>query len=780
MTSVPHHAEAGGCPFHQANREGVASPTGCPVSAAAVAFDPFEPPYQLDPAEALRWSREQEPVFYSPKLGYWVVSRYDDIKAIFRDNLTFSPSIALEKITPPSDEALAVLERYGYGMNRTLVNEDEPAHMARRRELLDAFTPEALEAHAPMVRRLVREKLDAIVDRGRADLVAEMFWEVPLTVALHFLGVPEEDMEQLRRFSVAHTLNTWGRPSPDQQVEVAEGVGRFWQYSGQVLEKMQRQTQGKGWMYDMIEKNRQKPDVVTDNYLHSMMMAIIVAAHETTALATANAFRQLLSRPAVWAELCANPELIPAAAEECLRHSGSVVAWRRRATREVTLGGVPIPEDGKILMVTASANHDPSHFENPDELDIYRDNAVDHLTFGYGSHQCMGKNLGRMEMRIFLEEFTRRLPHLELEEQAFTFLPNTSFRGPEAVRVRWDPARNPERRNPAVRTAQRDFPVGAPEARTIVRRVRVTRAEPEAEGVLGVTLADPAGRDLPAWSPGSHLDVVLPSGEARKYSLCGPVESGDWCIAVLNEEAGRGGSRWVHESVREGIEMRVRGPKNHFRLDETARRYLLIAGGIGITPIIAMADRLKSLGKPYELHYAGRSRTSMAFIERLERDHGEALRLYPKDERHRLDLAGLLAEPMNDTLLYACGPERLLTALEAGTTHWPEGSLHVEHFTSEGALLDPTKEHAFEVELTDSELTVEVPPDQTLLQALRTAGIDVPSDCEEGLCGTCEVSVVEGGIDHRDKVLTPAERRGQDRLMSCCSRAKGKTLVLAL
>ena len=140
MTSATHHpqAGAGGCPFHRAT-----TPTGGPVSRRAAAFDPFDAPYQLDPAEALRWSREQEPVFYSPRLGYWVVSRYADIKTIFRDNLTFSPSIALEKITPASREAQAVLVRYDYGMNRTLVNEDEPAHMARRRELLEAFTPEA-------------------------------------------------------------------------------------------------------------------------------------------------------------------------------------------------------------------------------------------------------------------------------------------------------------------------------------------------------------------------------------------------------------------------------------------------------------------------------------------------------------------------------------------------------------------------------------------------------------------------------------------------------------
>jgi cytochrome P450 len=390
-------------------------------------------------------------------LNYWVVSRYDDIKAIFRDNITFSPAIALEKITPPTEASLAVLKRYDFNLQRTLVNEDEPVHMERRRALLDAFAPEALEAHAPMVRALVRDRLDAIIDDGQADLVGALLWEVPLTVALHFLGVPEEDMGKLRAFSAAHTLNTWGRPTPEEQVQIAEQVGRFWQYSGEVLARMQANPDGHGWMYDMIRRNREMPEVVTDNYLHSMMMAIIVAAHETTAMAAANAFRQLLSRPGVWAELCENPDLIPNAVEECLRHSGSVVAWRRIATRDAEVGGVTIPKGGRILMVTASANHDPRHFENPDEIDIYRDNTADHLTFGYGSHQCMGKNLGRMELRIILEEVTRRLPHLELAPQDFTFLPNTSFRGPDHVRVRWDPSQNPERRDPALRTGARDF-----------------------------------------------------------------------------------------------------------------------------------------------------------------------------------------------------------------------------------------------------------------------------------------------------------------------------------
>jgi cytochrome P450/ferredoxin-NADP reductase len=751
----------------------------CPFSERARRFDPFARDYQTDPAEALRWSREGEPVFFSETLGYWVVSRYDDVKAIFRDPVTFSPAVALEKITPPTEEAQAILRRYGYAMNRTLVNEDEPMHMERRRALMDAFAPDRLETHAPMVRRLVRDRLDAVIDRGEADLVADLLWEVPLTVAMHFLGVPQADMERLKAFSAAHTVNTWGRPSPEQQREVAENVGRFWVYAGEVLERMRAEPDGRGWMHETIRKQKDLPEVVTDSYLHSMMMAIMVAAHETTSYAAANAFRRLLADRDIWDQLCETPALIPNAAEECLRHSGSVVAWRRITTRPVGIGGVAIPEGARILMVTASANHDPRRFDDPDTLDIFRGNTTDHLTFGYGAHQCLGKNLARMELRIFLEEATRRLPHMELVPgQRFTFLPNTSFRGPERVLVRWDPARNPERRDPSLREAARDFPVGAPKVAEVARPLRVRALRPEAEGVLGVVLEDPKGRRLPRWTPGAHLDLLLPTGETRMYSLCGAPDGDALEIAVLLEADSRGGSRWLHEALRPGDTLRVRGPRCHFRLDETAPAHLLVAGGIGITPVLAMADRLAALGRPFALHYCGRTRARMAFLDRIARDNGNNASLYPGDEGHRLDLARLVAEAPEGAQICACGPGRLLDALADAVAARPDLRLTVEHFHPAETGLDPAREHAFAAELADSGITVTVPPDRTLLQALRAAGVDVPSDCEEGLCGTCEVGVVEGAIDHRDRVLSAPERAASDRMMTCCSRARGDRIKL--
>jgi ferredoxin-NADP reductase len=250
-------------------------------------------------------------------------------------------------------------------------------------------------------------------------------------------------------------------------------------------------------------------------------------------------------------------------------------------------------------------------------------------------------------------------------------------------------------------------------------------------------------------------------------------------IAVLKSEAGRGGSAYIHETIATGDIIRIRGPKNHFWLDEEANDFLLIAGGIGVTPILALADRLKRLGKRYQIHYAGRSRASMAFLKRLHRDHGERLAIYSKQEGARLNLKTLIAGKTAETQVYACGPERLLAALVELMNEQPE-CLHVEHFTSTGTQLDPDRESGFDVELQDTKLLVHVAPDQTLLQALRTVGVDVASDCEEGLCGTCEVHVLDGEVDHRDMVLSGPERAASSRMMVCCSRAKSKKLVLAL
>jgi ferredoxin-NADP reductase len=515
-----------------------------------------------------------------------------------------------------------------------------------------------------------------------------------------------------------------------------------------------------------------------------MMMAIIVAAHESTSFASANAIKLLLEHPDDWRDLCAHPELISPAVEECLRYNGSIGSWRRRATRDVEVDGVRIPAGARLLLVVSSANHDPRQFGDPDFFDIRRDNTVEHLTFGFGAHQCLGKNIGRMEMQIIIGELVRRLPHMRLAEQRYEYVHNLAFRGPRKLVVEWDPALNPERADRSVLSADQDVRLGGPLARHMVRELVVESASEVARGIVLLRLRSPAGASLPRWAPGSHLEIECgDTGLSRQYSLCGdPDERQVWEVAVLRDPESRGGSVWIHEHAKAGRRLRVRGPRNHFRMDETpAGRLLFVAGGIGITPVMAMARRASALGLDYAVHFSCRSRAQLPFEQALRARHGDRLHLHISEEGGRNDFNALLADA-GAAQIYACGPARMLDALQQAVAAQglPEDALHVEHFASLSAKLDPARESAFDVELKSSGLIVSVPAGETLLDALRARNIDVQSDCEEGLCGACEVGVLSGSVDHRDSILSPAERRENRRLMACCSRAKAGRLVLDL
>jgi ferredoxin-NADP reductase len=302
----------------------------------------------------------------------------------------------------------------------------------------------------------------------------------------------------------------------------------------------------------------------------------------------------------------------------------------------------------------------------------------------------------------------------------------------------------------------------------------VERREQVADGVLALTLRHPLGEQLPAWEPGAHVDVVLGPDLERQYSLCGdPADRDAWRIAVLREPDGRGGSSYVHERMGQGDKVRVRGPRNHFRL-EPSPRYRFIAGGIGITPILPMLAAAEAARAEWTLLYGGRTRDSMAFTGELGR-YGDRVTVAPQDETGLLDLASVLGDLADGTLVYCCGPGPLLDAVEE---RCPAGVLHVERFQpKEQETGDDTE---FEVELAQSGRTLTVPADVSVLDAVRAAGVEVLYSCTEGTCGTCETDVLEGTPDHRDSVLTLKEREGGETMMICVSRCRGKRLVLDL
>jgi vanillate O-demethylase ferredoxin subunit len=315
-------------------------------------------------------------------------------------------------------------------------------------------------------------------------------------------------------------------------------------------------------------------------------------------------------------------------------------------------------------------------------------------------------------------------------------------------------------------------------------KVRVARKANEALDICTFELVSVDGHALPAFSAGSHIDVQVPGGLTRQYSLCNdPAETHRYLIGVLKDPATRGGSKAMHEQLNEGDELEISAPKNHFPLAHDSKRSLLLAGGIGVTPILCMAERLAQIGADFEMHYCTRSQERTAFHGRIQASGFAPKVAFHFDDgaaEQKLELAKLLASPQTGTHLYVCGPKGFMDAV-LGTARgagWPESQLHYEFFSAEPVKSDA--DGSFEVKLASSGRVVVVPKDKTVVQALADAGIEVQTSCEQGVCGTCLTRVLEGEPDHRDMYLTPEEQAANDQFLPCCSRAKSAMLVLDL
>ena len=314
--------------------------------------------------------------------------------------------------------------------------------------------------------------------------------------------------------------------------------------------------------------------------------------------------------------------------------------------------------------------------------------------------------------------------------------------------------------------------------------VRVARKLREAVDICTFELVAEDGAPLPAFSAGSHVDVHLPGGLTRQYSLCNDsTESHRYLIGVLRDPASRGGSQAMHDQVQEGQQLQISAPNNHFPLAHDASRHLLLAGGIGVTPILCMAERLANAGADFEMHYCTRSLERTAFHQRIT-----ASGFAPKVHFHfddgaaqqKLDIAALLAAPASGVHLYVCGPKGFMDAVlnTARAQGWPEDQLHYEFFA--GAVTLSESDASFEVQIASSGQIVVVPRDKTVVQALAEAGVDVQVSCEQGVCGTCLTRVIEGIPEHKDLYLTPEEQAANDQFTPCCSRSRSPRLVLDL
>ncbi|WP_082538305.1 cytochrome P450 [Pseudonocardia sp. EC080610-09] len=736
----------------------------------AVQYDPFDPDfYPADPFSVYRRMRDEAPVHYSERYGWYALTRFDDVRDAITDADTFRSfegmdidDSRLEHVPPGSIGSM-----------------DNPRHDQVRQVVQPFFVPRRVAHLEEGVRGVVRELVSSWAGRDRIDIGEELAWPMPFDVFFHLMGFPGRaeatDADRAHRAQLEHWTHELkdrvpGTPHLGPKAKVA--TPKVQQYFVDVLESRRRRGRDDlmtTMVHAEIDGEPFVPGEITPvSEISGLMMILFLGGVESTAGLVTTMFKLLAENPDQLALLRSDPSLIPAAVEETMRWATPLQLTARTTAREVTLHDVTLPAGSRVVLVPGAANRDDRRFPDPDRFDITRPPGR-HVGFGEGVHGCLGAPLARLEARIALEEALPLLGNFALdgEPRFYASSPNMYVwkTMPLALDAPVPSAPEPSRRRPA--------PRAEPEI-----EATVVAKETVSDGVVTLTLRAADGVPLPGWAPGAHADLVCGGAQARQYSLCGdPADTGTWRLGVLREADGRGTSRHVHDTLAAGDTVRLRGPRNNFPL-ACSRRYLFVAGGIGITAVLPMIAAVDALGADWHLVYGGRRRASMAFLDELAR-YGDRVSVVPQDEAGLLDLDTLLGTPRDDTLVYCCGPEPLLAAVEQRCAGWPDGALHVERFSPKPQA-GPRRSTAFEVELVRTGVTLTVPPERSVLDVVESAGATVLSSCAEGTCGTCETPVLAGEVDHRDSVLDDGERARGDCMMICVSRSCSDRLVLDL
>lgn len=746
MTIVQSPAPAGKCPF-------------------AHGFDAMGDDYFADPAAHFATVRDETPTFFYPHLNAWIITRRDDALTVLGDWRKFSSAANSAMIEVPEQYRDVISQDL---ISRVLVGSDPQGHTTARGVAQLGFLQEDMAALQPEIEARAHRIIDSFENHGQGNLLEDYCLELTTQTLLAHMGLGYEyaDFIKQLRDDFFQVLASAQEPFEEPQRSIV------WE----------RYTEANLQLREIIESRRESParDIISimasqqdedgDYILGADQIAIhltefAAAGTDTTAQAMANALLFLEKNPEALEDALLEPELWPRVFEETVRRRPSSSFASRKAMIDVELSGAEIAAGDMVWIALSSVNTDTAHMEDPFAFDIHRPDPEDHLAFSTGRHKCLGNPLARVQGAAGLQVLFERLPSVKVDDpDALDFVRFALLPARRSLWVTWDLADVERSKQQVVRTLN----------------LTVAKRQEESEGVISLTLTHPDGGELPKWKAGAHLDLHLPgtAGElVRQYSLSGDSEDrSSYRVAVLREIDGRGGSVAAHQ-LRVGDTVTVSWPRNNFRFSDSPR-YLFIAGGIGITPILAMVREAERAGRDWRLVYGGRTRSSMAFAEELA-SYGDKVEFVPQDEIGHLDLPTLLDEAAADTLIYTCGPEGLLQAVETGAAHWPRNSLRLERFTPKVIERDYDDE-PFEVEFTESGVTLTVSAEESILDAANRAGLPVISSCAEGTCGTCETPVLRGDVDHRDSILTADEQADNDTMMICVSRAErgcGKLLL---
>lgn len=767
--------------------------TPFPSSSPLPEFDHHSARCTADPVAYYADFRERCPVGRtSSHTGFVYTTRYADVVRVARDDGAFSSARA----SAGGDGTAIVIPR-GPGLEQYPIELDPPRATEYRALIDPLLTPAAVDRLRPMIARHTTRFIDAFIRRGSADFVRDLTNPVPAAVTLDWLGFPERDWARLA--GPIHDI--FAAPADSDR---ARRGARGLVYMERRIRELVRERRAAAPDVDAVPAapdirdavpaarpgapEDDRADAVTrlaaarrsdgslfdEDELVSVIGLLIAGGVDTTTSLTGSVLVHLGREPEQRRRLRASPELLDNATEEFLRVFAPSQSMARTAADDAKVGGCPVRAGERVLIPWVAANHDPAVFPDPRTVRLDRD-AARHLSFGTGSHRCAGAHLARAMFREMITQVLERLPDYRIVEEGLVAYPT---RGNQSG---WDavPALFPPGRPRGTHVA----PVAAPLA-----RLRVDRAVPAADGILLLTLVrddGPARQDgdrrLPAWAPGAHLGLRLPSG-SRQYSLCGdPAVTDAYQVAVLREEGNAGGASELHRLALAGASLGADGPRNRFPLAE-ADAYLFVAGGIGVTPLLPMVRQTAGTDARVRMIYVGRNRSSMAFVDELRGLLGDRLDVWPTAERGRPDLAGAVAEAGPDTAVHCCGPGGMITALErACAAAGAVDRLHVERFTADGpGEHDPADDTSFVVHLARSGVSAEVPPGTRLMDVVRQAVPDLSYDCGRGYCGACETRVLGGTPQHRDAVLTAEERAGGRSMMICVGRSATPRLVLDL
>jgi cytochrome P450/ferredoxin-NADP reductase len=710
-------------------------------------WDPLDPAHHGDPTDIHAHLREKCPVAWSDRFGgFYALTRYEDVTKALLDVQTFTSAqkTTIPDITGPDRPPRAPVEM------------DPPIHEQYRDMLNRFFTPDRIRLLEPVIRRTARDLLGRCISHGETDIVASFTFFMPIQVQCIFLGLPIEDAERIK--NLANRI-TEASTSGDTAAHKA-GNDEMYAYIGGVIEARHKTPYDPNDLISALLNEEIGGRRQTLQDVAGVVRLFLQAGHGTTTNALGSIIRHLASTPSDQKRLRESPRLIPQAIEEMLRMWTPVRLVGRKTTRDVEVAGRLIPKGSKVAMMVSAANRDARVFRDADTVDIDR-RPNRHIAMGHGIHRCVGAALARAQLRIAVEELLSMTDNVELAgAPSFS---SWSHLGPSKLPVRLVP-RSSSMDASTIHAGHRELAMSVAAVRILAKRI------------IELELRLPTGQPLPEWTPGAHIDLVLPGDLVRSYSLTGNLADHDaWRIAVLKEADGRGGSQAIHR-LTAGDVVRVRAPRNNFPL-RPAPAYHFLASGIGITPLLPMIEAARARQLPWRLDYVGRRCNQLAYLDRLA--------MYPEAHIHltessgRPDLSALLASSGPEATVYACGSQSFLLALEAATTAAGR-DFHTEWFAPKPGARQGAEGsfEAFTVRLERSNKEVSVLPGQTIIDACAEVGVEIPASCFEGTCGTCLSNVLEGTPDHRDSFLSPGERQCNRLMAPCVSKSMTRRLVL--